>query len=342
MKYTIIESSYKLFQPSGASTLLPLPQEGGERLVPMPDYDAERALGRKTRHLNAATRFFGSTASALLHNRRVREVLEGNPDRLGIYAAAETINLEDDISFDLTVKTHGPDYASPLQAPNTLANVMGSNFASFSGINGPNCTVSAGQSSGMHCLQSAALALAEGAVDCAIIGGAEVASQYHAAAFPGSRESAVAHAVTAASPADRLVFAVPALWTLAGASPAAELAGRLAAKACIAFGEAKLDGVVLAFGGDQVDADELYAALQSVGHNGAVLAAERLYGRGESCSGLLGLGVAKELLGRDELDAAHLAPAWAGSRLPGRLRRLGMAGVDEHGQGAVLVMEARP
>ncbi len=341
MKYTIIESSYKLLQPSGASTLLPLPEEGGEFLAPMPDYDVERALGRKTRHLNAATRFFGSTASALLHNPCVREVLEGNSARLGVYAAAETINLEDDISFDLTVKTYGPDYASPLQAPNTLANVMGSNFATFNGINGPNCTVSAGQSSGMHCLQIAALALAEDAVDCAIVGGAEVASSYHAAAFPGSRESAVAHAVVEASPTDRVVFGLPVLWTLAGTSPTAELAGRLTAAARATFGEEKLDGVVLAFGGDRVDADELFSALQSAGDGGAVLAAERLYGRGESCSGLLGLGVAKELLGCDEPDAARMAPAWAGGRLPSRLQRLGVAGIDEHGQGVVLLMEAR-
>jgi len=339
MKYSIIESCYKLFQPCGTSTLLPLPQNDGERLSSMPDYDVDRALGRKTRHLNAATRFFGSTASAVLRNQRVREVLDTTPERLGVYAAAETINLEDDLSFDLTIKTHGPDYASPLQAPNTLANVMASNFAIFAGIHGPNCTVSSGQSSGMHCLQFATLALTEAAVDCAIIGGAEVTSQHHVVAFPGSRECAVAHVVMAASPADRVTFGSPSLTTLRGIAPAEELAGLLASETHTAFGDARLDGVILAFGGKRIDASELSAALQAVGDAGLVLAAEHLYGSGESCSGLLGLGIANELLCHEETDAAHMAQAWVGGRIPVRPRRLAVVGVDEHGQSAVVLME---
>lgn len=340
MKFTIIASSYKLFQPTSAPTLLPL-REAHERLAAMPDYDIERALGRKTRHLNAATRLFGSTASVLLQTPRVRALLDATPERLGVYAAAETINLEDAIAFDLTVKTHGPDYASPLQAPNTLANVMGSNFASFGGLTGPNCTVSAGQSSGMHCLELGMLALAEGSVDCAIAGGAEVASRFHGVAFPGSRECAAAHAVTIATPDDRVVFAPPVVWTLGSAEPEVELARRLSATAQTDFDGLGLDAVVLAFGRDRIDAGKLQTALQSVCDVSAVLHAEALYGVGESCSALLGLGLASELLGKTPMpDDAQLDSAWIGARKPARLHRLGVVGIDEHGQGVVLVMEA--
>lgn len=338
MRYTVLESSYKLTRPGSVPALLPLPADGAAQLGQMPEYDQDRVMGRKTRHLSAATLFFASTARPLLDHRHIKSVRENDSSRIGVYVAAETITLHDDLSFELTIKSHGPDYVSPLLAPNTLANVVGSHFATFAEINGPNCTVSSGQSGGIHSLQLAAFGIDEGAIDCAIVGGVEVASESHQVVFPGSRETAVVHAVAASNGNDSVAFGTPNIFMAGGNAPAQELSRRLKDEALAHFGDVRLDAVLLAFGSHTVDGGALLSALSEAGVSDALLVCERLYGHGESCSGLLALGVGKELLGGAPVGEA---PAWQDGQAPGRIKRLGIVGIDEYLQGVALVMAAR-
>ena len=92
------------------------------------NYDKDKSLG-KSRHLSAATRLLSSTALKLTENKAVAEKVESAPRKVGVYIACENINLEDDFEFDLCAKNFGPDYVSPLKAPNTLANAVGSHFS---------------------------------------------------------------------------------------------------------------------------------------------------------------------------------------------------------------------
>lgn len=337
MELAIVNSRYTLAADCSSASLLPgLAGRHDALQAPLADYDSERRLGRKIRYLSDATRLFGGAAVAVLDDARLAALLASSPERVGVYTCEETVNLRDDYQFDLCIKVHGPDEASPLLAPNTLANVVGSHFASYTGITGPNCTIAAGQSGGMHALQSAQLGLLEGAIDCALVGGVEVSSDYHRAAFPVVREVAVVHAIAPAETGADLVFFAPRIRMKAGAG-AVDLAQSLKTEAQARFGTGTLDAVILACGSALLDMDGLCSAMGGLGVSDSVLPGERLYGYGESCGTLLALGLAKEMLAGE----ASLARAYIlGSRqVP--LRRLGIVSLDETGQFGALVMERR-
>lgn len=337
MELAIANSRYTLAADTSSAALLPgLAERHAALQAPLADYDSERRLGRKIRYLSDATRLFGGAAVALLDDARLAALVAAQPGRIGVYTCEETVNLRDDYQFDLCVKVHGPDEASPLLAPNTLANVVGSHFASNTGITGPNCTIAAGQSGGMHALQTALHGLTEGAIDCALVGGVEVSSDYHRAAFAVQREAAVVHAVVAADAASPVVFYAPRIRMKAGAG-AVQLAQALQAEAQKRFGAAALDAVILACGSALLDMDDLCSAMAGMGISNSVLPGEHLYGYGESCGALLALGLAQEvLLGGDACVRQHLLGS---QQMP--LRRLGIVSLDEQGQFAALVMERR-
>lgn len=337
MEFAIANSRYTLASDTSSARLLPgLLDKHALLQAPLADYDSERRLGRKIRFLSDATRLFGGTAVALLDDARMQAWVAADAGRIGVYTCEETINLRDDYQFDLCVKVHGPDAASPLLAPNTLANVVGSHFASSTGITGPNCTIAAGQSGGMHALQSAQHGLMEGAVDCALVGGVEVTSDYHRAAFAVQREVALVHAVVVAEAQDKVVFFSPRIRMKKGAG-ALELAHAVKAEAQARFGGARLDAVIVACGSTLIDQDLLCTAINQLGVSDSVLPAERLYGHGESCSALLGLGLAAELL---QADPSCVRPFILG-RQDVSMQRLGIVAIDEQGQYSALVMERR-
>ena len=340
MELAIANSRYTIaVQGSSASLLAHLLAHQDQRGVPLGDYDSERRLGRKIRYLSDATRLFGGTACALLDDAAIKAMADTAPQRIGIYVCAETVNLRDDYNFDSSVKVNGPDEASPLTAPSTLANVVGSHFASFTGITGPNCTIAAGPSSGAHALQTAMHALTEQAIDCAFVGGVEVSSDYHRAAFDVQREVGVVHAVVAAAPDAPVVFFAPRLG-MREQPDAVDLAQALKREAEHHFGRAALDAVIIASGASLLDTDRLCTALSQLGVSGTVLPGERLYGQGESCSGLLALGLAHELLAGAPAQWQSVQAHLLGTHdvTP---RRLGIVSLDEQGQFSAGVMEKR-
>ena len=337
MELAIANSRYTLAAESSSAALLPgLTDKRAQLQAPLADYDSERRLGRKIRFLSDATRLFGGAAVALLDDARLTALVAASPERIGVYTCEETINLRDDYLFDLGVKVHGPDDASPLLAPNTLANVVGSHFASNTGITGPNCTIAAGQSGGMHALQTAMHGLAEGALDCALVGGVEVSSDYHRAAFAVQREVAVVHAVVAAPAGAGIVFFSPRIRMKKQAGPI-DLAYAVKAEAQARFGAPALDAVILACGSSLLDTDTLCSAMSALGVTDSVLPGEAMYGFGESCGALLALGLGAELLAG---DAAPARPLMLGLQ-DVALRRIGIVALDEQGQFSALVMERR-
>lgn len=337
MELAIANSRYTLAAETSSAALLPgLLDKRAQLQAPLADYDSERRLGRKIRFLSDATRLFGGTAVALLDDERLKALAAASPERIGVYTCEETINLRDDYQFDLGVKVHGPDDASPLLAPNTLANVVGSHFASSTGITGPNCTIAAGQSGGMHALQTALHGLAEQAIDCALVGGVEVTSEYHRAAFAVQREVAVVHAVVAAPAGAGIVFFSPRIRMKKAAGPV-DLAYAVKAEAEKRFGACALDAVIIACGSRLLDSDSLCSAMSALGVTDSLLQGELLYGYGESCGALLALGLAHELL---RGDPSAVRPLVLG-RQDVSLRRIGVVSLDEQGQYSALVMERR-
>jgi hypothetical protein len=340
MQFTILESSFKCANFSTISPLVPsLLKDGFSARSMAGSYDSARILGRKTRHLNSATLFFGSTAAALLEAEKLKRLGTQCPDKVGIYVTAETINLEDDFGFDLSAKVHGPDYVSPLQAPNTLANVVGSHFASYAGITGPNCTISAGQTGGFQAIQVATLGLSEQAIDMAIVGGVEVCSDYHRLAYTANREVSVAHGITRASQSDRLVF-YPPTTRLRNRASEMEIVQWLKAELGRQLITDSLDAVMLAFSPDWLILESLCSALCQFRVAETLISGERFYGRGESCSALLALGVAADLLMLEQVDWDAFGDRVIGKH-PSSLSRFGIIGLDEQCQFSTLIMEKR-
>ncbi len=340
MELAIANSRYTIAVQGSSANLLQHLLANKEQLgTPLADYDSERRLGRKIRYLSDATRLFGGTACALLDDPAIKAMADTAPQRIGVYVCAETVNLRDDYNFDSSVKVNGPDEASPLTAPSTLANVVGSHFASFTGITGPNCTIAAGQSSGAHALQTAMHALMEQSIDCGFVGGVEVSSDYHRAAFDVQREVGVAHAVVAAGADSAVIFFAPRLGMREQAD-GIDLAKAVKREAERHFGGAALDAVILASGLNLIDTDRLCTALSQMGVTDTVLPGERLYGQGESCSGLLGLGLANELLTGSPEQWQAIGPQLLGKQ-DVTLRRVGIVSLDEQGQFSAAVMEKR-
>lgn len=181
MYYSIQTSSYKFPAAESPRKL----SDSLSALLPLgsfDNYDANRSLG-KSRHLSAATKLLCSTATHL-------DGLDSDPVSTGVYVAADTINLEDDFEFDMCAKNIGPDYVSPLKAPNTLANVVGSHLARLYNIQGPNCTIAAGQHGWLQALDVAQLALQAKTIQRALVGAVEVSSRFHKS-FGREREMAL-------------------------------------------------------------------------------------------------------------------------------------------------------
>lgn len=323
--FALASSAYKLNGPEHLAALMPNLPAAKAAEAPF-QYDATNVLGKRVRHASAATRFLFSTANSLAETARMQTLRAQTPDRAGIYVAGETMGLGDDLDFDLCVKVHGPDRVSPLKTPNTVSNVAGGQFAILTGIRGPNCTVASGEGSGIAALQLAGLALANARIDAAIVGGIEVSSRYHSMVFPGMRESVAAHLLVRADDSTRVAFALP--WI-------GMLAPRAHAEAIVAEIEAQLpdgvapDVVLMAWGAQRVDHVVLKAESHARGWGPMVVDGAEYYGAGEACSGLLALGMAHEWI-------SGTAPS--GQTCERTPRTIALTGIDQDGQGTVLVM----
>ncbi len=145
-------------------------------------YDPESYLGTKgIRFLNKATLMYCNLTYQCIKNHGLEEFIAKHNDRIGLYDGTDLSNIEDGFNFDLIAKMDGADLASPMSAPNTIANAASSMMAIKSNIKGPNFSVCGGACGSLQALDVATLHLSQNMVDYAVVASTEVTSKYHKA-----------------------------------------------------------------------------------------------------------------------------------------------------------------
>lgn len=305
MYFSIQASAYQLptaeAAPNFASALASL-AAGVAGDAPAPKfthYDPKGLLG-KSRHLSSATKLLCSTAAQFMENP-ANQVDPTAATQIGVYVAADTINLEDDFEFDICARNLGPDFVSPLKAPNTLSNVVGSHLARLYEIQGPNCTIAAGQHSWLQSLDIAQLALQAGTIQRALLGVVEVSSIYHQACQQERELALLLDVVPHRS--GKVRFVEPLLGRMPSWKPSllqAALQNYLAK-----YQRRLVDLIILA--GEPLVAqqqDSLASMCAGAGISASILCGESLFGRGESASAACGMLLADNLLQDDSLLTA--------------------------------------
>lgn len=297
MSYAFVNFSYKLPLHESPITIEQAITENGLS-GKFSNYDPSKSLG-KSRHLGAATKLLSSTAIKLNTNKDIAQHLEQSPSRVGVFIVGENVNLDDDFNFDLCAAIYGPDYVSPLKAPNTLANAIGSHYARFSLIKGPNCTISASNHGVNQALDMAILNIDNGAIDIAIIGATEVTSKYHQALKESSRELSTTCAIRRSTPDDRLHFYPPIFKRKPNYSEQCIellLSEEVAKIATQCLDKSIVDMVWVSSGSEYVDFDKFSTTLAANGVSDSLANVEALLGRGECGNELLSLQLASEIL----------------------------------------------
>lgn len=95
------------------------------------------------------------------------------PDELGIVVATNLAGMETMIEVDWTTLTEGPQYCSPMDTPNTLANAPASHLGIRMQARALNTTISSGQCSGLDAIGYALMALRQGRAKYILLGGVE-------------------------------------------------------------------------------------------------------------------------------------------------------------------------
>ncbi|MBA2392569.1 MAG: AuaD protein [Ktedonobacteraceae bacterium] len=99
------------------------------------------------------------------------------PDDLGVSIGCNLGGLQSIADYDYTAIKEGPQYVSPMEAPNTLANAPASHLAIRLKARAFNTTLASGQCTGLDTLGYAAKALREGRARQVVAGGVEELSQ---------------------------------------------------------------------------------------------------------------------------------------------------------------------
>ena len=154
------------------------------------NFDPHGFLEKKgLRFIPKATQMYCNLAFQCIQQNNLAVIIAQTPDRVGLYDGSELANIEDALLFDLVAKVDGPDYVSPMKAPNTLANSSASYAAIKSGIKGPNVSLSGGAGGCLQALDMAALHLTYQIIDHGIVVSTEVASHYHEAIRRGKADT---------------------------------------------------------------------------------------------------------------------------------------------------------
>lgn len=343
MYFSIQASAYQLptaeAAPSFANALANLSdsastsgQPGGLSAQKFTHYDAKGLLG-KSRHLSSATKLLCSTAVELME-RPDNRIDPGAATQVGVYVAADTINLEDDFEFDICARNLGPDFVSPLKAPNTLSNVVGSHLARLYEIQGPNCTIAAGQHSWLQSLDIAQLALQAGTIQRALLGVVEVSSVYHQACQQERELALLLDVVPHRS--GKVRFVEPLLGRMPSWKSSllqAALQNYLAK-----YQRQSVDLVMLA--GEPLAAkqqDGLASMCAGAGISASILCGESLFGRGESASAACGMLLADNLL-QDNSLLATLKGDYLGSA-PSSVNSILILSLDQQYAYSALLLE---
>lgn len=152
------------------------------------DIDPQKYLNTKgQKYLNKASLIYCNIAFQCINQRQLQNFIKENPDRVGLYDSSELSNVEACFQFDLIAKNEGPDYVSPMNAPNTIANAAASQMAIQAGVKGPNFTVCSGASGSLQAVDIASMHLNHRITDYAIVGSTEVINKYQTAIRRGEK-----------------------------------------------------------------------------------------------------------------------------------------------------------
>ncbi|NUN99869.1 MAG: hypothetical protein HUU01_04550 [Saprospiraceae bacterium] len=135
------------------------------------DFDPDQYLGNKgLRFVANSTKLYCNVAFQAIEAANLTEAVAQNPDGFGLYDGSELSFVDEVFEFDLTAKVQGPDYVSPMKAPNILGNASASYMAIRAGITGPNFSVSGGAAGSLQAIDMAVLHLQEAQTEYGIVG----------------------------------------------------------------------------------------------------------------------------------------------------------------------------
>lgn len=162
--------------------LLEPPQEGAQPILTLMvrGWSPADLLGKRgLQYLRPSAKFLAGASllalqeAGLAHLETGVAQLKAEPDALGIVIGSNLVGLQSITNYDRTAIQEGPQYVSPMEAPNTLANAPASHLAIRLKARAFNTTIATGQCAGLDALGYAKKMLDEGRARQVVVGGVE-------------------------------------------------------------------------------------------------------------------------------------------------------------------------
>lgn len=135
------------------------------------DWKPAELLGKRgLQFLRPSAQFLLGASVLALQDAKLTET---EPDELGIVVGSNLSGLQSISNYDATAVKEGPQYVSPMEAPNTLANAPASHLAIRLKARALNTTIANGQCAGFDAIGYAARALREQRARYVVVGGVE-------------------------------------------------------------------------------------------------------------------------------------------------------------------------
>jgi 3-oxoacyl-[acyl-carrier-protein] synthase II len=355
MQHEIIVSSigYNSVRGTGADTYWQQSPGDTQEMPVIHDIDPQKYLNSKgQKFLNKSSLIYCNIAFQCIHDRGLQHMITTCPDRIGLYDSSELSNVEACFMFDLIAKNEGPDYVSPMNAPNTIANAAASEMAIQAGIKGPNVSVCCGAAGSLQALDIACLHLKQGVTDYAIVGSTEVINKYQASIRKGenrdtsfySSELGAALLIekgTAAALADgskRLaVIKQFASGTQMAGESKEELLWRLLQKITEnTYHIARIDLLIVSGGAHNMVETDLDELLKIKNFKAPLVYLEKQFGSGDNAGGILGVTYAIGIFTGKILNI----PANTGSisTTENKIQHVIVASIDSSGAASVVLV----
>ncbi|MFJ5965849.1 beta-ketoacyl synthase N-terminal-like domain-containing protein [Bacillus sp. NPDC093026] len=143
------------------------------RVVQINYLEATKFLGNKgLKFMQPASLYLSVAAIIALENSQI-DIKTTISDRLGIVVSTNYSGLKMSCQFDRTSINEGPNFVSPMQAPNTVANSPASHLAIRLQSKAFNTTIASGWCAGLDALGYAVNMLKKNNADTVVVGGTE-------------------------------------------------------------------------------------------------------------------------------------------------------------------------
>ncbi|UFJ42567.1 AuaD protein [Brevibacillus humidisoli] len=137
------------------------------------EWNPAELLGKRgLQFLRPSTKYLHAASLLALQDAKLSPK-SPDPDEVGIVVGSNLAGLQSITEYDLTAVTEGPQYVSPMEAPNTLANAPASHLAIRVQARAFNTTIASGQCAGFDALGYASKMLREKRARYVIVGGVE-------------------------------------------------------------------------------------------------------------------------------------------------------------------------